>query len=280
MSDRSRIAGAKTGLVSPNGLIVDAAKQLRVANANGQITWYRSGTNGNSAPIGRLGPGAGLTNPQGLNFDSAGHLLVADQTTNQVSTYANQAAGATVPLSSLAVAGRGSNVAPIGLDLDAAGDLFVAASITNTINEYPPGATGFASPPASIRGPDTGLGGPAFLSELPPPPAPRLTAHTDKRASIRQFLRSAITIRLTAGGRLAFRSGPLKITATAGLGQRIIATGRITLTTPGHTLLVLRPVESAARRLRQTPDRRVIIRLTLHDGAGVQTRRVTLKLTR
>jgi hypothetical protein len=273
------ISGSNTRLSQPHGVVVDPAGNLRVANANATVTTYRVGASGNVAPVARLGPNARLTTPEGVAFDAAGDLLVTDAGSGRAFTFAGNASQAAQALRILI--GAPALSTPIGLDIDATGDVFATSSATDTVNEYPPGAGGTAAALASIAGVATGLHAPAFLSELPPPPAPTVRLATRRNVSIADILRHGLAIRLAARGVLAFRSGPLAVIGTARLRGRAIAAGRLTLTTPGHATLVLLTGKRAARRLRQPVAGRRLLKLTLklHDAAGVQKRQLTVRLT-
>jgi len=53
-----------TGLDQPRGIALDASRNIYVANLDGDITVYPSGSNGNAAPI--PGPDSGLYSPFGI----------------------------------------------------------------------------------------------------------------------------------------------------------------------------------------------------------------------
>jgi hypothetical protein len=266
-------------LSQPAGIVVDASGALRVSNGNGTVNTYRAGAKGNSAPVSRLTIGGGAARPFGLNFDLSGNLVVADAAGAQVDTFAGSAAGPAPPLSVLS--GTPPALAsPVGLDLDVFGDIFVANRFSNTISEYAPQSHGSPLPLAMITGTSTGLVTPSFLSEVPPPPAPRMRISLHRRQSRSALLRGGIALRLRASGRLAFDSGPITITAVARAGRRIIASARTASLRPGQTSLLLIPGRRTARLLRSRHPRWTIVTLTVRGPAGLQTRRITIKLTR
>jgi hypothetical protein len=194
-----------------------------------------------------------------------------------VDTFAADATGSTHPLSVLSGAPPGLK-SPVGLDLDVSGDVFVANHATNTVNEYPPASAGATVPLATIAGPDTGLSSPFYLSELPPPPAPHLRATTPRRQSRKHILRNGITVRLRAWGRQAFRSQPVTIAAHARTHRRTIAAAKAIPLRPGRTRIQLIPLRRAARVLRRRHTRTITAIITVRDGAGIQTRRLTIRL--
>ncbi len=73
-----RIAGTSTGLAAPEGVALDAAGNLYVANVStNAITVYAAGASGNAAPIRTIrGANTLLDYPTGLAVDGAGYLYV------------------------------------------------------------------------------------------------------------------------------------------------------------------------------------------------------------
>jgi hypothetical protein len=275
----ARIAGSSTNLSLPHGIVLDPSGALRVSNANGTVNTYAAGANGNVAPLSRLSIKAGAGRPFGLNFDPKGDLVLADAAAARIDTFAAAATGSTPPLRVLSGAPPGLK-SPVGLDLDASGDVFVANHVSSTVNEYPPASAGAAVPLATIAGPDTGLSSPFYLSELPPPPAPHLRATTARRQSRKRIVHSGITVRVRAWGRLAFRSQPVTIAARAIARGRTIARARAVPLRPGRARILLIPLRRAARVLRSRRVHTITTIITVRDGAGVQTRRLTIKLRR
>jgi 6-phosphogluconolactonase (cycloisomerase 2 family) len=271
------ITGSSTGLVLPRGIAIDPSGALRVSNANATVNTYAAGANGNVAPVSRLSINAGAGRPFGLNFDPQGDLVLADAAAGRVDTFAAAATGSARPLRVLSGAPPGLK-SPAGLDLDVFGDVFVANHSSSTVNEYPPASTGAAVPMATIAGPDTGLSSPFYLSELPPPPAPHLHASTGRRQYRKRILRNGIIVRLRATGRLAFRSQPVSVAAHARAHRRTIARAKAAPLRPGLTRIVLIPLSRAARVLRGRHIRAITTIITVRDGAGVQTRRLTIRL--
>lgn len=276
---KARIAGSATKLSQPRGIVVDASGALHVTNGNGTVTTYRPGAHGNAAPSSKLTINAGTARPWGLNFDPDGNLVVSDAAASRVDSFAATATGSPAPLRVLSGTPPALS-SPTGLDLDLAGDIFVANRASNTVSEYPPASSGNAAPLATITGADTGLSTPYFLSELPPPPAPRLNVTTARRQSRKRILRGGITLELRASGALAFHSQPITLTATARANGHTIAAARATPLRPGRTKLLLIPVRRAAHTLQSSRVRVITAIITIRGGAGKQVRRLTIRLTR
>jgi hypothetical protein len=270
----ARIAGANTLLNKPHGVVIDPDGHLRVSTANGTVNTYAADATGNVAPLSRVTGGA-LRNPQGLNFDRAGRLVVASPGLGRVDTFAANAAARAQPLSVLT--GTPPLQAPTGLDLDEPGNIFVADTATNRMLEFGAGSSGAAAPVATIAGPETGLSSPAFLSELPPTPAPQVRLSTRRRVSRKQVLAGGIVLRLRAAGTLAFRGEPVLVSAVARVRRATIAVARATPLRPGRAVLRLVQTRRARAALRRHRVNVVVVTLTIRDGAGKQTRRVTIR---
>jgi hypothetical protein len=279
VAPKARIAGSATKLSSPHGIVVDSSGALRVTNNNATITTYLPGVHGNVAPARRLTINAGAARPWGLNFDPSGSLVVADSAASRVDSFAATATGSAAPLRVLSGTPPALS-GPVGLDLDLAGDVFVANRASNSVSEYAPGSSGTATPLATIAGADTGLSAPFFLSELPPPPAPRVRVATAPRQSRRRIMRGGITLNVRASGPLAFHSHPITLTASARTNGHTIAAVRTMLLRPGHVRLLLIPNRRTAHFLRSSRVRALTALITIRGGAGKQVRRLTIKLTR
>jgi hypothetical protein len=147
------------------GLAFNSAGDLFVA-ADG-ILEFAPGATGNAKPIATIGGGhTGLNEPEGMAFDSSGHLFVANAADGygvfSVTEYAPGAHGNATPIATITGPNTGLD-APVGLAVNASGDLFVANADGNTVTEYAPGAHGNAAPIATISGPNTGLRQPEYL---------------------------------------------------------------------------------------------------------------------
>lgn len=272
----ARIAGSRTRLSQPHGIVIDPQGNIRVTNANGTLDTFAAAATGNVAPLSRLSGGS-LQNPQGLNFDPSGQLIVADAGAHRVDTFAPTATGTTQPLSALS--GAPALQAPTGLDLDQPGHIFVADSAANSVFEYPAASSATPAPLATIAGPDTGLSGPAFLSELPPTPAPRLRLSARRRGSRRQILARGLDLRVTARNSMAFRGGRVLLSAAAGVRHTTIAVARGTSLRPGTVTVHLVPTPSAGRMLRRHHRTTIVLAVTVRDGAGIQRRNLRITCT-
>ncbi|MBV9604007.1 MAG: hypothetical protein JO027_02805 [Solirubrobacterales bacterium] len=270
----ARIAGSRTRLKQPHGIVIDPTGDVRVTNANGTVDTYAPNAKGNVAPVTQLTGGA-LTNPQGLNFDPSGQMVVADAGRGRVDTFAGSAGANGQPTRVLT--GAPALQAPTGLDLDEPGDIFIADTAANRVLEFGPGSQNGASAMTDIAGPDTGLSRPAFLSELPPTPAPHLRVSTSRRQARKRILANGIVLVLKASGRLAFRGAPVLINAVARVGHVTVAQTKAAPLRPGKSVLRLIQTPRAARVLPRHGTKTIVVTVTVRDGSGRQTYRITVK---
>src|SRR3989449_2992462 len=105
----------------------------------------------------------GLSQPEGLAFDAAGDLYVANVSNNSITVYAAGTTGNATPTATIAGNNTGLS-GPEGIALDAAGHLYVANNGNSTITVYAAGATGNATPTATIAGGNTGLNQPLGIA--------------------------------------------------------------------------------------------------------------------
>lgn len=276
----ARIAGSLTKLSRPRGLVFDPSGDLRVTNANGTVTTYSASANGNVAPLSRLVHGTAnrlSTDLQGLNFDGAGNLVLADAGGGRVDGFAGSASGVAKPVSTLT--GTPSLQTPTGLDLDVFGNVFVADSAANSVDQFVAGSSGGAQPSAVISGPATGLASPAFLSELPPPPVPGLHASISKRRSRKSLLRNGILLTLTAWGKRAFRGEPVKVGVVVRARGRTFATAKALPLRPGKVRIRLLQTRRAPQLLRRHHKTKVKVTVTIRGGFGAKRHRLTITST-
>ena len=120
-----------SGAVCTGSQNIDVKQLLAVANSSANTVTFYAG--GQVSPVATIQNG--ITEPQGLVFDTAGDIFVA----NQLGTISEYAA----PYSGLPTSiGTGVNH-PQALAVDARGDLFVAnGNGSNTVTEYSPPYTG------------------------------------------------------------------------------------------------------------------------------------------
>jgi hypothetical protein len=272
----ARIAGSRTHLVAPSGIVVDPNGNLRVTDS-GSVLTFKPGTAGNVAPLNQL-KSAALKTPHGLNFDAAGDMLVAAAGTHDVLTFAPGATGSAQPTSTLKGGSPGLS-APTGLDLDVGGNAFVADTAANAVFEFSPAATGQARPLATISGSDTGLSRPAFLSELPPTPAPRLRVSVLRRESRKRILANGVVLRVSASGSMAFHGQAVQISAVARARRAVVAGAKATPLRPGRWTVRLETSRRAASLLRRRRRQVITLAITVRGDAGVQHERLTIICT-
>jgi DNA-binding beta-propeller fold protein YncE len=157
------IAGAATGINSPEGIAVDSVNsEIFVANdfpANGTINVYGLTANGNVAPIRTIaGAATGMATPRGVAVDPVNNeLFVVQVSTPAIAVYARTANGNVAPLRTIVGAATGLN-GPIGIAIDTVNNELLVANISaNTITVYSRTASGNAAPLRTIAGAATGL---------------------------------------------------------------------------------------------------------------------------
>ena len=171
------ITGAATGLVFPNGLALDSAGKIYVANegtgevTGGSVTVYAAGATGNAAPVATIIGSATLLNyPHGLTLDAAGNIYVASE---PIGVGAPDGEAGPGPSGSVVVfaAGATGNVAPKttitgsstlltgpnGISLDVLGNIYVADNSANAVLVFAAGASGNVAPISNISGANTGF---------------------------------------------------------------------------------------------------------------------------
>ncbi len=163
LTPATRLAGTAQGLSGPDGLVLNGAGRLFVADSGtNAITEYDRGSTTPTVTI--AGSNTGLASPAGLTLDAVGRLYVANRTTNSVTVFAAGAYGNAVPLSTIA----GPDTAlsgPAAVAIDASGRIWVANASANSLTAYAAGASGDAKPVARIVGSATGLNDPQGLAE-------------------------------------------------------------------------------------------------------------------
>jgi sugar lactone lactonase YvrE len=264
------ISGPATRLSNPAGIVIGPDGNLHVANDNATVTTFALRASGNAAPLSVVRSSA-LAAPRGLNFDPSGQLIVASSLKGTAVTFAAAATGTAQPTGTRSGLGT-----PIGLDLDLPGNLFVADNKSNRLLEYP---LGQQTPSATITGSQTGLSAPAFLSELPPTPAPHLRASAPRRQTRTRLITHGIAVRIRAFKGLAFRDRPVTVTATARIKHTTIATARATSVRPGATTVRLRPTPKTAVALGRHRRTLITVTVTAHDPGGTQRHTVRIVST-
>ncbi len=159
---KTRLSGIPQGLNGPDGLVLNAAGRLYVANSGtNSITEYDRGATAPTATI--AGPITGLAGPAGLTFDGTGRLYVANRTGNSITVFAPDVSGNTGPLFTIAGPDTGLS-SPAAVAVDSQGRLWVANASANSLTAYAAGASGDAKPIARIFGNGTGLNEPQALA--------------------------------------------------------------------------------------------------------------------
>ena len=163
------ISGENTQLFNAVAVALDAANNIYVANEGasdepGSVTIYRSGSNGDVAPIARIaGPKTGLKSAEGVAVDSHGYIYVANEDrtekdSDSITVYSPGSTGDSVPVR--VISGPATKLAsPGGIAVDSSGNIFVTSLNlaerswgSVAILVYAPGSTGNVAPMTSIDG--------------------------------------------------------------------------------------------------------------------------------
>lgn len=133
------ISGENTELAIPQGIAVDSAGNIYVANQGvvnsepASVTIYRAGDKGDVAPIGRIsGLKTRLESPNALALDSHGYIYVVNESDSpkkpdRITIYAPGSNGDAAPVR--VIAGPATLLShPGGVAVDSNGNLFVTSS--------------------------------------------------------------------------------------------------------------------------------------------------------
>ncbi|HUO05185.1 MAG TPA: hypothetical protein VMU16_08310 [Candidatus Binataceae bacterium] len=175
------IAGSNTGLNTPDGVGLDSAGNIYVANSeggtpnNGSITIYAAGSNGNVAPMATIGgTHTQLNNPREIALDGV-NIYVANNASHgggagedSVTTYPIGSSGNVTPSAEI-VGGQTGLLGPEGIavapvHITPAQAIFVTNSGNDSITAYPFGSTGNIAPSVVITGSNTQLNSPFGIS--------------------------------------------------------------------------------------------------------------------
>jgi len=173
------IAGSNTGLSGPEGIAIDAAGSIYVANlvggssGTGSITIYASGSSGDAAPTATIS-GAQLQGPQSVAVDSSGNIYIATSA-NSIVEYAAGSNGDAAPTLVINGGSTGLN-APRGIALRQQ-----SASATPTITPTPTATPTTTPTPTPVPSPTPS---PAFL-KITPPSANFPNVGTDTSATVK-----------------------------------------------------------------------------------------------
>src|SRR6266550_4998288 len=158
------IGGSNTALHHVEGIAVDAAGQIYVANMRDagthgdSITVFAANASGNVAPVATIAGGhTGLNAPGNIALAADGRLYVANNVGNSIAIYAPRASGNVAPIRTIAGGNTGLHN-PQSIALDDVGQLYVENDliVSNvqhvTITVYAPGAAGNVAPTRTIGG--------------------------------------------------------------------------------------------------------------------------------
>jgi hypothetical protein len=162
------ISGSQTQLMHLAGIVVDASGEIYVANEEGSIIGFASGSSGNTSPnVVISGSQTELSRPTGLSLDSDGNIYVGN-------CASGCGVGSQLPAVLEFSAGSNGNVAPIrnisgsetefenanDVVLDASGDIYVSDYVANAIYVFAADANGNVPPIRVISGSKTLLNQP------------------------------------------------------------------------------------------------------------------------
>ncbi len=161
------ISGSTTGLAQPEGIALDQAGRIYVANesysslsgAGNSVTIYSAGSSGDSAPLAALSRGDTSLEVGPFAIDGAGNIYATTfHNGTQVLVYP---AGTTdaPPVRSIQTGIVGGPMV-----VDGTGNLYVLNTGGASILKFAPGATGNAAPEATISGPNTRLRSPSSIA--------------------------------------------------------------------------------------------------------------------
>ena len=164
------IGGSNTALHHVEGIAVDAAGQIYVANMRDagthgdSITVFAANASGNVAPVATIaGSHTGLNAPWSIALAADGRLYVANSVSNSIAIFAPGASGNVAPIRTIAGGNTGLHN-PQSIALDDVGQLYVENDliVSNvqhvTITVYAPGVFGNVAPTRTIGG-SAGLSG-------------------------------------------------------------------------------------------------------------------------
>lgn len=165
VSPSTRIGGANTQLVLPDGLAVDNSGDIYVGENDdiprSVIAGFAAGANGNSAPAFTFTPTPTLK-VEGLVVDSSGNVYVSSWIGSLVDVFAPRPSGSAAP--SRVISGPNTLLrGPDGMALNS-GKLYVADYLNNAICVFSANARGNVAPTTRIAGASTLLNHPGEVA--------------------------------------------------------------------------------------------------------------------
>jgi len=151
------ISGSNTGLMSPEGIAVDATSgDIFVADsAAASVFVYSSGSNGNVSPTTISGSNTGLVSPKGIAKHAGGDIYVADSSATSVFVFSAGSSGNVDPTATISGAKTGLSH-PFGIGLDSSSNIYVTNN-TPSVTVFAAASNGNVNPTATIRGSNTAL---------------------------------------------------------------------------------------------------------------------------
>jgi sugar lactone lactonase YvrE len=166
------IRGDNTALHFPRAIAVDRGGNIYTPNmgdgrTTGSVTVYRTGSNGDAAPIATItGYNTLIQDLRAIAVDSSGNIYVSNCCSHSESAIVFQhgSNGNVAPFATIArnqINGTGRSMA-----IDSSGKLYaiVGSASGGAVIVYPVGSNGYATPIAVIDGTKTGLAGPQGIT--------------------------------------------------------------------------------------------------------------------
>jgi len=148
------------GITAPNGMAIDAAGNVWVANVGGTVVEIPNGVTPGScaaSPSACISfEGGGVENPDGVAVDATGNIWIANfgnSSVTEIPIGATPASCAASPSACINFSGGGIS-GPKGISADSAGNIWIANFGNSSVTEIPVGATSAscaASPSACIN---------------------------------------------------------------------------------------------------------------------------------
>jgi len=141
-TDPATVSTIGSGFSSPQGIVVDGAKDVFIADAGKNAVYEYAA--GSTTPV---SVGSGLSGPTSVALDNAGNLFIADSGNGRVVEVPVVAGVLSTSAQTVVATGLGST---LGVATDAYGDLYIADTNNNKVLQYAP-INGTPSSSASSR---------------------------------------------------------------------------------------------------------------------------------